>query len=148
MAAPNILFFSLGLVNLRTSSEVSCNIPLVEVNRCTVSPKLENNIKLMRKVELPKTPEQVERFVKYCCDVILFSKDHHSNKISCRRFDHYGIIDKYEGAQLTDSPTIHCTTEVVEALPVVIIGHRFNGSNKYKLCLSDISGNDGQSIEV
>ena len=74
MAAPNILFFSLGLVNLRTSSEVSCNIPLVEVNRCTVSPKLENNIKLMRKVELPKTPEQVERFVKHCCDVIYFPK--------------------------------------------------------------------------
>ena len=123
-------------------------LPEDEVKRCTVSPKLENNIKLMRKIELPEIPRQGERFVKYGRDVILFSKDRHSRKISCRKFDHYGIIDKYEGAQLTDSAAIHRTIEVVEALPVVIIGHGFKENNNYKLCLSDVSGNDGQSIEV
>ena len=123
-------------------------LPEYEVNRCKVSTKLENNIKLMRKIELPKTPGRGERFVNYGRDVILFSKDRHSNKVSCRKFDHYGIIDQYEGAQLTVSQPRNCNIEVVETLPVVIIGHGLNGSNKYKLCLSDVSGNDLQSIEV
>ena len=69
-------------------------------------------------------------------------------KVSCHKFDYYGIIDQYEGAQLTDSAAIHCNIEVIEALRVVLIGHGFNGSNKYKLCLSDVSGNDWQSTEV
>ena len=57
----------------------------------------------MKKIELPKTPGQDERFVKYGRDVILFSKNRHSNKSSYRKFDRYGIIDQCEGAQLTDS---------------------------------------------
>ena len=123
-------------------------LPEDEVNRCTESSKLENNIKLMRKIEIPERPGQGERFVKYGRDVILFSKDPHLSKISCRKFNHCGIIDQYEGAQLTDPATIDCYIEVIEALPLVVIGHGFDGSNKYKLCLSDVSGNDSQSIEV
>ena len=102
----------------------------------------------MKKIELPKTPGQDERFVKYGRDVILFSKNRHSNKSSCRKFDRYGIIDQCEGAQLTDSALTHCNIEVIEALPVVVIGYGFNESNMYKLCLSDVLGNDWPSIEV
>ena len=71
-------------------------LPEDDVNRCTVSSKLENNIKLMRKIELHNTPRECDRFVKYGQYGILFSRDGHSNKISCHKFDHYGITDQYD----------------------------------------------------
>ena len=139
-------------------------LPEDEVNRCTVSSKLENNIKLMRKIELHNTPRECDRFVKYGQYGILFSRDGYPNKISCHKFDHYGIIDQYDSVlydsvqwididhydsvQWLDSVAIDYNIEVIEALPVVLIGRGFHRSSKYKLCFSDVSGNDLQSTEV
>ena len=41
-------------------------------------------------------------------------------KVSCHKFDYYGIIDQCKGAQLIDSAAIHCNIEVIEALRVVL----------------------------
>lgn len=123
-------------------------LPEDEVKDFTVSSKLENNIKLMRVVDLPNTPQQYERLVKYGGELILHSINWDTWKISGRKFDHNGVVCCYEGANIPDSAPMSCGAKAIEALPLVLVSHALQGRKKYKLSFFDVSGKFYQKIEV
>ena len=101
-------------------------LPEDEVKKSTVSSRLEDNVKLMRVIYLPKNSRENEVLGQFGDELILFSINWTTMKISCCTIDHNGIVRQYDGAQLPDLIPIGYRVKSVETLPLIFICYRSN----------------------
>ena len=67
-------------------------LPEDEVKKSTVSSRLEDNVKLMRVIYLPKNSRENEVLGQFGDELILFSINWTTMKISCCTIDHNEIV--------------------------------------------------------
>ena len=123
-------------------------LPEDEVNLCEVSFKLENNIKLMRKIDTPRLPRQNKLLVKHGRELILLLMDTENRNTSYLKFDYNGVVCQNKSVQLPNSEFLFHYVEVMEELTRAVVGHELEGKTKYKLCFFDVFGNTSHRILV
>ena len=68
-------------------------------------------------------PGKKERLVKYGSELILLSTDPSSGNISYRKFDYNEVVCQNKNVQLPDPANVFYCSEVMESLPLVVVGH-------------------------
>lgn len=124
-------------------------LPEEEIKACSISYRLERNLKLMRVIYLPKKPQHYEYVTKYGSELILYSINWDTLEITGHKFDHKGIVLKYNCGKISNPSPIAWSAVAVESLPIVAVYHAVKGCKKFKMAFFDISGNaSGEKIHV
>ena len=138
-------------------------LPENEIKACSVSSRLEKNLKPMREIYLYQEPWQCEHVTNYGSELILYSIDRGSLEISCLKFDHKGVVCKYNCGKIPDtSPLVYLlqrdwSTIAVGSVPVVAFFYALQKVNsdeknqtlkKFKIIFFDISGSVSHKVRI
>ena len=117
-------------------------LPEEEVTSYGVSPKLENNIKLMRQVALPLGNMSWEYFIKSRAELVFYSTNLGAGEITSRKINHDGVVQQFRSDPLPISKELGWNVNLFffESLPIIGIYHSMKELRKIKFSSYTIPG--------